>query len=242
MLHFRLSWKSFSGKFAFTAAIVLALASTARVKPVVQTAYTAPVLPPIFSAADLANSVTLMNDVQAAYNNSTTLLLAHDAQLFTLSQTLQNQDALILTLQSQVAALQVQVAALAPPVAPPAPTLITIQAESFNNAPAGQAGQPLACVGGSGTVTCNSAVGETLTYTVNIPTAGNYLFSVNASSNVGGTLTVNGTAVTIPNTGSFATFATTAGPILTLPAGTQILTVIYTTAHMNLDYYTLTQQ
>jgi hypothetical protein len=199
------------------------------------------VLPPIFTAADLANSATLMTDVQTAYSNSTTLLLAHDSQLFDQGQAIQNQGTLILALQNQVAALQAQVAALTQPTMPTKATL-TIQAESFTNTPVGQPGFPLTCAGGTGTTTCNSAIGETLTYAVNIPTAGNYQFSVNSSSTVGGTLTVNGVSMGTPNTASFSTFVTTTGPMLTFSAGPQTLTVVYTTAHQNLDFYTLVQQ
>lgn len=47
-----------------------------------QTAYTPPVLPPIFSLTDLGNSAQLMTNVNANVDTYTKLLLKHDADLY----------------------------------------------------------------------------------------------------------------------------------------------------------------
>lgn len=47
-----------------------------------QTAYTPPVLPPLFSATDLGNSAQLMTDVNTSVATYTNLLLKHDADLY----------------------------------------------------------------------------------------------------------------------------------------------------------------
>ena len=89
-----------------------------------QTPYVAPTPPPLQTAADNAAALQQMVDVTAAYTWLTGYIVNHDSQLNTLAQTLQNQDALILALQQQVAALQAQVAALTPtpPVITPPPS------------------------------------------------------------------------------------------------------------------------
>jgi hypothetical protein len=47
-----------------------------------QSTYTPPTLPPLFSATDLGNSAQLMTDVNANVATYTTLLLKHDADLY----------------------------------------------------------------------------------------------------------------------------------------------------------------
>ena len=146
--------------------------------------------------------------------------------------TISSLSAAVSTLQTQVAVLQNSV----PPTVPPS-SAITVQAENYTSVFGSQApAYPVTC----GTTTCYSQAGETLTYTVSVPTAGNYQFAVSASSSAAGSITVNGTPVAIPNTGGFSIFTTTPGPVLALNAGTNTLTIVYVTAHINLDYYTLT--
>jgi hexosaminidase len=90
--------------------------------------------------------------------------------------------------------------------------------------------------------------GEWLEYTVTIATAGTYHVSVRAATPNGNAslrLAIDGAdlgaAIAVPTTGDWTSFATHAGPDVTLPAGTHVVRVTFTDAGCNLDWIALTK-
>jgi len=93
-----------------------------------------------------------------------------------------------------------------------------------------------------------SAAGQWFTYTVKVATAGTYTVAFRVANGSGSSATMHlmnssGTnltgSVTVPNTGGWQTW-TTVNATVTLPAGTQVLTVDQDSANINLNYMTFT--
>jgi hypothetical protein len=96
---------------------------------------------------------------------------------------------------------------------------------------------------GGGYVINNFASGEWLTYSITVPTSGQYVLKLRASNNFASTsafhVQVNGNRVTnsipVPLTGSWNTFQWVATPAIPLTAGTHVLKVVADQQYFNLN-------
>jgi hypothetical protein len=113
-----------------------------------QSTYVPPVLPPIFSASDSANSVTMMVNIGNAVQTRDNFILKHDVDINNLQQTV---GAPTTGLIDRIAALEAAVKALQnqPPPPPPPPSLFYALAFSTNAARSGSANLMGAIVVGS---------------------------------------------------------------------------------------------
>lgn len=154
----------------------------------------------------------------------------------------------IATLTSQVQALQAQVAALQ---ANPGPVTTQPQPVSF------YVGDPKVCTSAPAINTQNTAnslgvyqvvgyiqTGQTFTCKVTLSVAGNYQFSVQASTAYSGmslSWIVNGVVTTAPVLGNgWGSYATVLGPTVALAAGQPTFQLIASTGSVNLGLVTMT--
>jgi len=131
---------------------------------------------------------------------------------------------------------------------PPPPALVHVEAETATGIPSANV-ITLATASG-GKYVGNIAAGQTFTYTVAVPAAGNYLLSASIASPVATAqfhFVMNGVAspvITIPSTGDYHVFKPVSAPQLASFSGpaTVTLQIVANTTPFNVDFFELAQQ